>query len=29
MAGAGRQWDPEVVALFVSDVPTLASLGAA
>jgi putative two-component system response regulator len=29
MAGAGRQWDPEVVALFVSDVPTLANLGAA
>jgi putative two-component system response regulator len=29
MAGAGRQWDPEVVALFVSDVPTLAKLGAA
>jgi putative two-component system response regulator len=29
MAGAGRQWDPEIVSLFVSDVPSLANLGAA
>jgi putative two-component system response regulator len=29
MAGAGRQWDPEVVALLASDVPTFAHLGAA
>jgi putative two-component system response regulator len=27
--GARRQWDPEVVQLFISEVPTLASLGAA
>ena len=29
MAGAGRQWDPEVVAVFISNVPSLASQGAA
>jgi HD-GYP domain-containing protein (c-di-GMP phosphodiesterase class II) len=27
--GARRQWDPEVVQLFINEVPTLASLGAA
>jgi putative two-component system response regulator len=28
-AGAGRQWDPEVVKLFVDEMPSLAALGAA
>src|SRR5207244_6740418 len=28
-AGAGRQWDPEVVKLFVNEMPSLAALGAA
>jgi HD-GYP domain-containing protein (c-di-GMP phosphodiesterase class II) len=29
MAGAGRQWDPEVVALLAGDLPAFAHLGAA
>jgi putative two-component system response regulator len=29
MAGAGRQWDPEVVGLFVNEVPRPANLGVA
>ena len=28
-AGAGEQWDPEVVGVFVNEVPSLTSLGAA
>jgi len=29
MAGAGTQWDPEVVQLFASDIASNACLGAA
>jgi len=29
MAGAGRQWDPEVVAVFISNIPSVANVGAA
>ena len=29
MAGSGRQWDPEVVETFASDIPTFTRLGAA
>ena len=29
LAGSGRQWDPEVVETFVSDIPTFTRLGAA
>jgi putative two-component system response regulator len=29
MSGSGRQWDPEVVETFVSDIPTFTRLGAA
>jgi hypothetical protein len=29
MQGAGPQWDPELVALFVREIPTIQQLGAA